>query len=369
MPSASIVHATCFAVGALVGGGIAASVTNKRKVPPPAAYVSHSAAPATSAVPIPPTPTTTIPPPVVDIEPGKGTPQVRATSETLAKVDTAILKYGNPGPISDTLVRLAYVAGYDRRLRHPAWTAEHLTLASLGKSLVEPPPEEGEAGDRVKSLFTEDKSIPALFRAKLSDYLRSGYDRGHMVPAADAKMSQAAMNETFLLTNIAPQVGVGFNRHYWAYVEDWCRRLTSTFADVYIFTVPLYLPKLDSDGKWRVHYEVIGSPPNVSVPTHFAKVVLASRPSSPETPDIPEISTGAFVLPNAPIPDEAKLENFVVPVETVERASGLVLFSDAVKNSSKHICKTTKCEVIVRRFDDVQKKPEIVKAISGSKRF
>lgn len=33
------------------------------------------------------------------------------------------------------------------------------------------------------------------------------------VPAADAKVSQEAMDETFLLSNIAPQVGVGFNRH------------------------------------------------------------------------------------------------------------------------------------------------------------
>lgn len=40
-----------------------------------------------------------------------------------------------------------------------------------------------------------------------------------MVPAADAKQSQQAMSETFLLSNIAPQVGEGFNRHYWAYVE------------------------------------------------------------------------------------------------------------------------------------------------------
>lgn len=40
-----------------------------------------------------------------------------------------------------------------------------------------------------------------------------------MVPAADAKQSQQAMSETFLLSNIAPQVGDGFNRHYWAYLE------------------------------------------------------------------------------------------------------------------------------------------------------
>ncbi|KAI0670645.1 hypothetical protein C8Q78DRAFT_975273 [Trametes maxima] len=281
----------------------------------------------------------------------------------LMKVDTAVLKYGHPGPVSDLLVRRAYVTGYDRRLRHPAWTAEHLTLASLGKSAIGTRSNDA-AGDRGNSQFTEDASIPAMFRAKLQDYFRSGYDRGHMVPAADAKISQAAMDETFLLTNIAPQVGAGFNRHYWAYLEDWCRRLTGAFADVYVFTIPLYLPKLESDGKWRVSHEVIGSPPNISVPTHFAKVVLTSKPSSPSTPDIPEISTGAFVLPNAEIPDEAKLENFVVPVEAVERAAGLTLFSDAIKANSKHICKSTKCEVIVRRFDDAVKNR---KAISGPK--
>lgn len=43
-------------------------------------------------------------------------------------------------------------------------------------------------------------------------------------------------------------------------------------------------------------------------------------------------------------------------VDAVERAAGLSLFSEAVKTGSKHICQTAKCEVIVRRFDDAQKK-------------
>jgi len=72
------------------------------------------------------------------------------------------------------------------------------------------------------------------------------------------------MDETFLLTNIAPQVGDGFNRlcvaiikriprtANWAYLEDWCRRLPGTFQDVYVFTVPLYLPNQGPDGKWRM---------------------------------------------------------------------------------------------------------------------
>ncbi|KAG8217222.1 hypothetical protein J3R82DRAFT_5308 [Butyriboletus roseoflavus] len=337
MPNASFLHVACFAVGAVVGGGVATVVSARKPNPTP-------------------------PPAIIDLD-QKGDAKI---STALATVPTlsAVLKYGHPGPVPDLLVRKAYTAAYDRRLRHPAWTAEHLTLASLGKSAVASASDEG-VGDRTRSTFTEDDSLPTVFRAKLQDYFKSGYDRGHMVPAADAKTSQEAMDETFLLSNIAPQVGVGFNRHYWAYVEDWCRRLTKSFSDVYVFTIPLYLPHKDPDGRWRVNYEVIGSPPNIAVPTHFAKVILASRPSSPSTPDIPEISTGAFVLPNAIIPDEAPLESFVMPVDTVERAAGLTLFSDGLKHASKHICKSTKCEVIVRRFDEAQKRPEMRRAVSA----
>ncbi|KAK8854776.1 hypothetical protein IAR55_003515 [Kwoniella newhampshirensis] len=302
---------------------------------------------------------------------------------------SAVLAGGFPGPTPDVLKRTAYTAAYDRRLRHPAWTAEHLTQTSLART---PPPSApnttpvplevargadttGQSsvvvkGDRSKSTFMEDETVPEFFRAKLQDYFKSGYDRGHMVPAADAKISQQAMDETFYLTNIAPQVGDGFNRHYWAYVEDFCRRLTSNFEDVYVFTVPLYLPARQPDGKWKVSYEVIGNPPSVSVPTHFAKVILASRPdfSYPQKPSsnpneksftspstIKELALGAFVLPNKEIPDEADLRSFIVPVEHVEKAAGLQLFNDEVKGKSRQLCAVTQCQVIVRRFDDTRK--------------
>lgn len=66
------------------------------------------------------------------------------------------------------------------------------------------------------------------------------------------------MDETFLLTNTAPQVGEFFNRHCkyipkqqisvsllhehadWAFFEDFCRKLTNPFTNVFVFTVPLY---------------------------------------------------------------------------------------------------------------------------------
>ncbi|PFH46115.1 hypothetical protein AMATHDRAFT_70601 [Amanita thiersii Skay4041] len=349
MPGSVVVHAAVFTAGALLGGGVAAAIANRRSqlaLPPP---------PHTPQVP-------TKQVPVMDVD-VRG--RIKVAEPSPLPVAHEVLRYGNPGPIVDPLVRKAYVAAYDRRLRHPAWTAEHLTSASLGRSSLSGPMDPSETGDRSRSNFIEDHAVPSMFRARLQDYFRSGYDRGHMVPAADAKFSQEAMDETFLLTNIAPQVGDGFNRHYWAYLEDWCRRLTGSFQDVFVFTVPLYLPKQEANGKWIVTHEVIGTPPNVSVPTHFAKVVLATRPSSPSAPHIPEVSTGAFVLPNAIISDSAPLESFVMPVEAVERASGLTLFSEEVKSNSKHICKTTQCQVTVRRFDDAQKNAR--KAITAPK--
>lgn len=335
MPSSTIFHAVFFAAGAAIGA-TAVTLASGRKE-------RIKVTPSTSK-------------PIVDVG--------RDGAPTLIQpaIDAGdVLKYGNPGPISDLVSRTAYTLGYDRRLRHPSWTAEHLTLNS-----ITPDPGDPNGGDRSKSVFKEDEAIPLPFRALLKDYFRSGYDRGHMAPAADAKKTQQAMDETFYLSNMAPQVGDGFNRHYWAYLENWCRKLTNSFEDVYVFTVPLYLPQQGQDGKWRVTHEVIGNPPNIAVPTHFAKVVLTSRPSSASNPNLSEISTGAFVLPNASIPDETQLTSFIVPIDAVERAAGLTIFSDAIKKSSKHICTTTKCEVSVRRFDDARK--GMNKSISAPKR-
>lgn len=132
--------------------------------------------------------------------------------------------------------------------------------------------------------------------------------------------------------------------------------------------IPLYLPEQGKDGKWRVSYEVIGNPPSVAVPTHFAKVVLASRPdfSYPQTPNkndksvtspetVKELAMGAFILPNKEIPDGADLRTFIAPVDKVEKAAGLQLFNDELKGKSRQLCAVTQCDVVVRRFDDARK--------------
>ena len=267
---------------------------------------------------------------------------VRPFKELIPPVNpSGLFQYGFPGPISDIHPTLSTTSAFDRRTRNPLWVAEHITSASLSANNA----------DRKHSYFVEDDTIPEKFRAKLTDYYRSGYDRGHQVPAADAKWSQHALDQTFLLTNMCPQVGDGFNRDYWAHFEDFCRRLTNTYPSVRIVTGPLYLPKRDpDDGKWRVSYEVIGNPPNVAVPTHFYKVIFAE-----DGHEGGNVSLGAFVLPNTQIANDKPLTDFEVPVEAIERASGLEFAAELPVVRRRRLCKEVECSLVVREYMDRQK--------------
>lgn len=240
-----------------------------------------------------------------------------------------------------------FITVYDRSTRNPYYVIEHITPQSISKG--------GSNGDRKNSVFKEDESVPELFRAKLRDYFRSGYDRGHQAPAANAKFSQQAMDETFYLTNMSPQVGAGFNRDYWAHFEDFCRRLTGQYNSVRIVTGPLYLPKKDKDGKWRVSYEVIGNPPNIAVPTHFFKLIVAEQ-SKKRGAGSKEVAVAAFVMPNDVIPNEVPLRNFEVPIESLEKSSGLELLKKLPVKERKSLCSEVDCAIIVRDFSNAVKK-------------
>ncbi|KAH7038184.1 uncharacterized protein B0I36DRAFT_315742 [Microdochium trichocladiopsis] len=259
-----------------------------------------------------------------------------------APVDPAgLFDYGFPGPVSDIASREALVSSFDRRTRNPHWVVEHITPASLAQ----------RGGDRQHSTFLEDDGVPEKFRAKLKDYYRSGFDRGHQVPAADCKWSQKAMDETFFLTNMSPQVGEGFNRDYWAHFEDFCRRLTTRYPSVRIVTGPLYLPKRDPvDNKWYVKYEMIGNPPNVAVPTHFYKVIFAEDGRTGGN-----VAIGAFVLPNAVIPNEKPITDFEVPLEAVERASGLEFATKLPMTRRRRLCADTTCALVIKDYAARQK--------------
>lgn len=145
-----------------------------------------------------------------------------------------IMRHGYPS-LENIRVFDNYVLSYDRRNRVPNWVFEHITYPRLKPS--------SEDVDRGKSEFKEDPYVHPYFRATNADYKGSGYDRGHMAAAANHRSSQKLMDQTFFLSNIAPQVGQGFNRDKWNELEKEVRGLAKNNDNVWIVTGPLYLPK------------------------------------------------------------------------------------------------------------------------------
>lgn len=303
---------------------------------------------SSSSTPAPPAPAPPIPGPGAFggvPSNGKGNNNSSSvTNGTGTPVDPSeFFKYGFPGPIHDLSKHQEFVTVFDRQTRNPYYVVEHITPESITKN--------DSNGDRKNSVFKEDETIPDKFRARLKDYFRSGYDRGHQAPAANAKFSQTAMDETFYLTNMAPQVGEGFNRDYWAHFEDFARRLTKEYNSVRIVTGPLYLPKKCDDGKFRVTYEVIGNPPNIAVPTHFFKLIVAEQYKK-RSQDSKDIAIAAFVMPNDVISNQTPLRSFEVPVDSLERSSGLEFLKNVPNGNKKLLCREVQCEIIVREFNN-----------------
>ena len=86
-------------------------------------------------------------------------------------------------------------------------------------------------GDRKKSAFKGDPALGNAPKATDDDYKGSGFDRGHMAPAANHKDTQKDMDETHYLSNVAPQVGA-MNQHIWEHLESMTRDWVNKFSDV-----------------------------------------------------------------------------------------------------------------------------------------
>lgn len=73
--------------------------------------------------------------------------------------------------------------------------------------------------------FAPDKDLPAGASADPSDYAKSGYDKGHMVPDADMSWSKQTSIESFLMSNMSPQLP-NLNRGAWKLLEAQTRAWT-----------------------------------------------------------------------------------------------------------------------------------------------
>ncbi len=157
--------------------------------------------------------------------------------------------------------------------------------------------------------------------AELSDYKRSGYDRGHLAPAADMRWSEQAMHDCFLLSNISPQVNE-FNAGIWNDLENFVRTAASRFDGIWVVTGPVL-------EKQPEEYKSVGAN-KVSVPEYFYKVLLVKKENKKgegvlriqdKTYDM--LAVG-FIIPNeVPV---AKYWDYAVTVDQIEARTGLDFF-------------------------------------------
>lgn len=204
------------------------------------------------------------------------------------------------------ITHTGYTVSYNHHYKTPNWVAWELTRQ-------ETTGEEGRTNQ-----FLPDPSLPEP-RVETSDYTHSGYDRGHMAPAADMKWSKQAMKESFYMSNICPQ-NRKLNRDDWGDLEEKCREWAKKYGRVYIACGPIY----DKASPKRIGKH------QVAVPDRFFKVVLIYNRKNP-------IAMG-FLFENKA--HHQNLKNYMVKVDQVEEETGLDFFSkvpDEVENRIESI--------------------------------
>lgn len=202
-----------------------------------------------------------------------------------------------PAPLKNTheqiLQRTGYTVSYNSNTLLPNWVAWHLT-ANHTKGNVKRP----------QRAFHEDEDVKQP-RATDNDYYNSGYDRGHMCPAADNKWSEKAMIESFLFTNMCPQ-NHNLNVGDWNELENACRKWAQRYGDIYIVSGPVIYKK--------TRHKTIGKN-KVVVPDAFFKVILCMKGSPKAIAFIYKNEAG-----NKPKSD------YVNTVDEVERITGIDFF-------------------------------------------
>ena len=203
------------------------------------------------------------------------------------------LALGIPGKCDTLIDRPGYALGYIEYHEQAAFVIYKLTAR---EALTK----EAQRTNR----FRRDPEIPTG-SATTADYRRSGYDRGHLAPAADMAFSVQTMADSFFMSNMSPQKPA-FNRGIWKRLEEQVRQIAIREKAIYVVTGPI-LPKKKT--------VTIGAN-QVTVPTHYYKVIFDLTP--------PRKMIG-FILPNEG--SDRPLEGFAVTVDVVEKATGLDFFS------------------------------------------
>lgn len=186
-----------------------------------------------------------------------------------------------------------YSLSYSEPHEQPEWVAYELKKAHLSNANFKRP------------YFEIDEAVKTG-AAHWRNYKNSGYDRGHLCPAGDKQYNKTAYDETFLTSNISPQVH-DFNSGIWNTLEQKVRYWASKYNGVFVVT----------GGVLKGHMKTIGTE-RVAVPNQFYKILIDNN--SGKTKMI------AFLLPHE---NSGKpLYDFVVSVDDVEALTGIDFFPE-----------------------------------------
>ena len=192
-----------------------------------------------------------------------------------------------------------YTLSYDETHEQAEWVAYELTRSRLNQDWVE----------RSNDFRTDPKVRDGS--AQWDDYLHTGYDRGHLVPAADMAFNQTAMSETFYMSNISPQ-DPKFNGGIWRELEELTRDWAKRFGKLYVVSGPVLGP---NDKK------TIGKSNRVTVPASYYKVLLDLSPDDPKAI--------GFLLPNRS--SDEPVHEYAVPVDAIEAMTGIDFFGELLE--------------------------------------
>lgn len=171
-------------------------------------------------------------------------------------------RYGLPAA-DQVLVNRFFTVGYSYNFRQAKWALE----------VIDPDKKDMDEVERLNN-FRPDYRIPKRFRADLSDYSGSGFDRGHLVASANQNDENIQNSETFLLSNMSPQTPA-FNRQKWRELESAVRKLDNkkNVLETYVVTGPIF--------DFGVAINMIGESDNngisIPVPSHFYKCILTEE--------------------------------------------------------------------------------------------
>lgn len=185
-----------------------------------------------------------------------------------------------------------FTLSYNYDWKIPNWVAYELTDIEV----------KGEVPRYDK--FKPDPMVPQNVSATTNDYKHSGYDRGHLAPAADMKWDEQAMRESFYLSNICPQ-NPNLNGGVWKDLEEQVRDLASQKGSIFVACGPIVTDASTTIGENKV-----------VVPQAFFKVLLQEEDGT--------IHTIGFIYEN--ISGRKPMSTYAMTVDEVEEITGIDFF-------------------------------------------